>query len=609
MNSEMLKNFLFALKILSKRKRVKLFVISFLQICSGFLDLLGVILIGGLGALFIQEAQYGEVGNKVARLLEILSLGEMNLSSQVQVLGICAGIVLLLKTFLSYFLMKKTYLFLSLNSAEISSQMMERILLQKFTVRQKYTSQHLSYILVSGIDTLLVHQLISIVSMISDFIMLILLFTGMFVLDAKIATTTFVSFAMVLYLLHISMRARSKHLGEASSEITVQTNSIVLEILNSFRELKVKNRQKFYSDRFKQKKQKSSNVSAQLYFQPYVGKYVVEIVFVSGLIALIIYQLRTTDLSKSAALLAVFLTSASRIIPALLRIQQGAMQLTTNLGISKSTVELFRELMDVNLSEKPLMNDDVDFEYKDFEPKIRLEQVSFGYSSESVFQLSDISLFIPAGTSAAFVGTSGAGKSTLADLILGILEPTSGIVSISNLKPTQASAKWPGAIAYVPQNVTISNSTILENVCFGFGKKDQDRDLVLAALNKAELLETVLEMPEQLDTVLVENGKDLSAGQKQRLGIARALFTNPKLIVMDEATSSLDGITEYEITKTIDKLAGQVTTVIIAHRISTIKNVDKIFYIENGKLIASGNFSELRTLVPEFDRQAILMGL
>ena len=146
-------------------------------------------------------------------------------------------------------------------------------------------------------------------------------------------------------------------------------------------------------------------------------------------------------------------------------------------------------------------------------------------------------------------------------------------------------------------------------MCFGFGKKDQDRDLVLAALNKAELLETVLEMPEQLDTVLVENGKDLSAGQKQRLGIARALFTNPKLIVMDEATSSLDGITEYEITKTIDKLAGQVTTVIIAHRISTIKNVDKIFYIENGKLIASGNFSELRTLVPEFDRQAILMGL
>ena len=143
MNSEMLKNVLFALKILSKRKRVKLFIISFLQICSGFLDLLGVILIGGLGALFIQEAQYGEVGNKVARLLEILSLGEMNLSSQVQVLGICAGIVLLLKTFLSYFLMKKTYLFLSLNSAEISSQMMERILLQKFTVRQKYTSQHL----------------------------------------------------------------------------------------------------------------------------------------------------------------------------------------------------------------------------------------------------------------------------------------------------------------------------------------------------------------------------------------------------------------------------------------------------------------------------------
>jgi ATP-binding cassette subfamily C protein len=294
--------------------------------------------------------------------------------------------------------------------------------------------------------------------MVSDFMMLILLFTGLFVVDAKIATTTLVSFAIVLYLLHVSMRARSKHLGEASSEIAVQTSSIVLEILNSFRELKVKNRQKFYSEKFKQKKQKASNISAQLYFQPYIGKYVVEIVFISGLIALTLYQFEATDLSKSAALFAVFLTSASRIIPALLRIQQGAMQLTTNLGISKSTVELIRELMDIKLIKKPFMNEDVNFEYKDFEPIIRLDEASFRYSSESIFQISNISLSIPAGTSAAFVGTSGAGKSTLADLILGILEPTSGSVFISNLKPTEASAKWPGAIAYVPQNIEISNS-------------------------------------------------------------------------------------------------------------------------------------------------------
>ena len=194
-------------------------------------------------------------------------------------------------------------------------------------------------------------------------------------------------------------------------------------------------------------------------------------------------------------------------------------------------------------------------------------------------------------------------------LLLGVLKPDSGKILISGHDPQSTISKWSGAISYVPQDVMISNGTIRENVGLGFPTNVVTDDLVNSALKVAALDEYVKELVENLDTPVGERGVKMSGGQRQRLGIARAMFTKPTLLVLDEATSSLDGETEASVADAIKNLKGKVTVVMIAHRLSTVKNADLVVYMHNGELIAQGTFNEVRDKVPDFDRQAKLMGL
>ena len=207
------------------------------------------------------------------------------------------------------------------------------------------------------------------------------------------------------------------------------------------------------------------------------------------------------------------------------------------------------------------------------------------------------------------MGPSGAGKTTMIDLLLGILNQDSGSVLISGVSPIKAITKWPGAISYVPQDVVITAGTIRENISLGYPIEVATDNLVLEALGIAQLDKFVRELPNGIDTQVGERGAKISGGQRQRLGIARALFTRPQLLVLDEATSSLDGATEASISDAIQALRGSTTVIIIAHRLSTIKHVDKVVYLSSGKIQAVGTFEEVRKLVPDFDSQAKVIGL
>jgi ABC-type multidrug transport system fused ATPase/permease subunit len=194
-------------------------------------------------------------------------------------------------------------------------------------------------------------------------------------------------------------------------------------------------------------------------------------------------------------------------------------------------------------------------------------------------------------------------------VLLGVVHSDSGKVLISGGNPLNTISKWPGAISYVPQNVTVSNGTIRENIALGFPTEVATDELVWSALEIAQLEDFVKSLPLGLETPVGERGTNISGGQRQRLGIARAMFTKPKLLVLDEATSSLDGQTEADISDAIESLQGKVTVVLIAHRLSTVRNAQQVIYMSEGEIRAVGTFEEVRRAVPDFDRQAQLMGL
>jgi ABC-type multidrug transport system fused ATPase/permease subunit len=235
--------------------------------------------------------------------------------------------------------------------------------------------------------------------------------------------------------------------------------------------------------------------------------------------------------------------------------------------------------------------------------------MSLTYQGQSIPALSDINLEIKPGTTTAIVGPSGAGKTSLIDVILGVTTPDAGKASVSGIDPRASIQKWPGAIAYVPQDISIANRTIAENVALGFEIESVGLELIWKALEIAQLADFVRSLPEGLNTQVGDRGAKLSGGQRQRLGIARALITNPKLLVFDEATSALDGQSELDVSDAIQNLKGATTVVLIAHRLSTVRNADQVIYMDRGKIIARGTFEEVRTNVIDFDKQAKLMGL
>ena len=593
--------------LLSKKDRKKLYLITIAQVLLSFLDLIGVIFIGALGALFVQGIESQRAGNRVTTLLKLFNLQMVSFRGQVAFLGVVAAFVLILKTAVSVFFTKKTFSFLANKTAEISSNLMNKVLSQNLVELQTESNQQLIYITSEGVRNLLLGSIGATVAMVADLSILVILGAGLFFIDPYIATGTALLFIFVAIILHRSIQVRAREVGAEANRLIVLSNEKTIEALQAFREMVVRNSRGFYAASIRKIKFDLAAVNAELNFQPYISKYVIEVTSVIATLAMASYEFGTKNAVHAVSVLAVFMAATSRIAPAALRVQQGLLIMKNSRGLADSTFSLVKKLSSSPIvSEKPVP---LIFDYPDFIPSVKMKNLEFSYPLATKFCVVDLNLEIKPGMSVAIVGPSGAGKSTLIDLLLGVLEPLKGEVLISNIKPREASSKWSGAISYVPQDSLIIPGTIKDNVSMGYNSSIVSDQSVVSALKIASLWEFTSELPNGIETVLGETGISLSGGQRQRIGIARALFTAPKLLVLDESTSSLDGQTEAQITASIRSLAGNTTVIVVAHRLSTVQNVDLVVYIEGGRIAHQGTFSEVREAVPDFDKQAALMGL
>lgn len=596
-----------SLKLLSAQDRKKIFAVIILQSLLGLLDLIGIALIGVVGALSVTGVQSGAPNGRIYWFLETLNLQDLQFQNQVAIIGLSAAILLVGRTLISAIFMRRTLFFLSRRGAHISAALVRKVLSQPLLMMQKRSNQQTVFALTTGVQSITVGVLGTFVLLVSDLSLLLVMATGLIFVNWAMAIGTLFVFSGVAYLLYKMMYLKAQNLGHENAVLSVQSNEKIIEVLNSYRESIVRNRRDFYAKEIAKQRFELANTDAELSFMPNVSKYAFETTIVVGGLAIGAIQFLTQDATHAVATLAIFLAAGMRIAPAVLRIQQGSIQIRRSLGNSSETIQVIEETRD--LIEIPELETNLEFNHQGFIPAVEIEKVSFKYPSTSEEALRNVSVVIPQGSSVAIVGPSGSGKSTLVDILLGVLEPSTGIVKISGKNIAEAIDLWPGAIAYVPQEVSIIDGSIKENISIGFPSVVGSDRAVWEALTLAQLSDFVKSLPEGIDTQVGERGARLSGGQRQRLGIARALFTHPRLLVLDEATSALDGQTEFDLSQAINNLKGDVTVVLIAHRLSTVRDSDQVVYLRDGNVVMSGVFEEVRSKVPEFDSQASLMGL
>ena len=593
-------------QIFSKSDQRKIGAVVVLQILLGALDLLGVALIGVIGALAVTGIQSSEPGNRVGVVLEFLQLDGFTFQQQTAILGVIAAVVLVGRTIFSIFFTRKVLYFIARRSAVTSGMLIRKVLRQNNLLIGKRTVQESIYALTEGVEKMTIGVVGNIIIMIADTSLLLVMMFGLIVIDPSIALSTVIMFSLVGFALYKLMHVRAVRLGHEHAEVSISSTEMINEVLTAYREATVRNRRSYYAEEIGMSRLKLSNIVAEQNFMPNISKYVLEVTMVLGAVSISALQFVIQDSRNAVATLAVFLAAGTRIAPAVLRLQQGTILVKGSIGSARPTLELIDSLESEDIF-TPITSFNADHAH--FTGEISLSHVTFRYPNADRNALSDISVQIPAGSACAIVGPSGSGKTTMVDLLLGMFEPQSGTALVSSETPLESIAKNPGAIGYVPQDVTVFQGTIRANVSLGFPKEDATDERINFALDVAQLREFVDQLPKGMDTEVGPRGSKLSGGQRQRLGIARAMFTKPKLLILDESTSALDAQTELAVSEAIAAIPYEITTVIIAHRLSTVRKSDQVIYLQEGIMVANGSFEEVRAQVGDFDKQAKLMGL
>ncbi|GAA1574011.1 Vitamin B12 import ATP-binding protein BtuD [Leucobacter aridicollis] len=419
-----------------------------------------------------------------------------------------------------------------------------------------------------------------------------------------VAVITLVYLGAIGMVLYFWIARHARIAGKVTLTYALKNSRLITEMVGALKEITLRGKSDEVSDFLSQNRTKTTQARANVQFLGQVPRFVLDAGIVGGFLIVGGASFLFGGASSALTAVALFGLAGFRMAPSVIRFQTIMSQMTSTSAHAKRVLEEIESAESAAIRSIPPQT----AEFPNDPQSIEVRNMSFRYGGTDSNALSDISLKIPFGQTVAFVGESGSGKSTMVDILLGLLAPTEGDVLVDNSSIASLQGGWRSRLGYVPQEVSIFDASIAQNVALTW-RNDYDEDKVRDSLDRAQLLGLVERREGGIFGAVGERGLSLSGGQKQRLGIARALYTDPKVLVMDEATSALDAETEAAITGAVNALKGDTTLILVAHRLSTVRNADQIFYLEQGRLVASGSFDDLVRKVKRFERQARLSGL
>lgn len=594
----------FLATLFTRAEKIRLFLLFTAQLLMSFLDIAGIAIFGLLGALAVNGVSYKEPGSRLLTVLQALKLETFDFRLQAAILGVLATALLVVRTLLAIYFTRKTLSFLGAKSARVSANLFQSVMESNYQKIKTLSLNEWIAGINKGVNSLIIRVIGGLITIIADLFLTILILSGLFVYNFQVAILTVLMFSLTGLSLYVLVKNKAQQMGFLEQQTEIELNQRISESLLAFREIYLNNDQSFYARKIRQLRLKQVHSQTTAAFFPLLSKYVFEAILIVGTLLVGAIQFLLFDAVQAVASLSIFIVASTRIAPAVMRIQQSAVIFKSSLGSSTITYGLLQEFSTVENN-----NLDEVGEKRKFESSIELKNISFRHSGSANELFSAFNLRIHPGTVVALVGPTGSGKSTLVDMILGVTRVDSGEVLISGKSAKLAIRSWPQKVAYVPQKVAIFNTTLRENIALGSSCENFTEEQIWEALKKAKLADFVKSLPQELDYPISDHGLNLSGGQLQRIGIARALLTNPEILIFDEATSSLDGHTEASISETIQNLGPEVTVVIVAHRLSAIKSLKRVVYLNQGKILADGTFDEVREQVPAFNEQCIILGI
>jgi ATP-binding cassette subfamily C protein len=576
----MLTNVKQSLLLLEPRERILVIVLTALRALLGLLDIAGIFLIGLLlGKATNQFTNDNSNGNEVLDFVSAIS-GDLNL---IQIASLALAIFILKSIFATLMLKYMTVRF-ARSEIAITTAVYLRIFTSPISKISKISKSEIVYALTYSSGFAITQTLTVMVIIFSELFLLIFISVVFAFVDLQLTLYIVLYFAIIGAMIYRTIGSQFEKAGKKYADSAVASSVAVEDSIEAFREIFALEKQNDFQLKYSQSRSILAKSMASVNFLSGLPRYIVESALMVGAVGLAGFTLGTDDPAAAAGTLGVFLTGGLRIMASMLPLQNSL----GNLKQFAAQSDAFHRLAQAFPSslDSPQSRFDQKSVNLELEPiAVELNNVSFVYDDAELAAVRNVSIAISKGSTVAFIGQSGSGKSTLADLIAGLLAPTSGTIVLTNNNSRN--------IGYVPQAPGIVSGTISQNITLDINNKSCDQERLKNALDLSHLQELIETLENGVDTELGAQSDGLSGGQLQRIGLARAIYANPGLLVLDEATSALDAETEAAVSDSLRTLHGKCTTIVIAHRLTTVQNVDTVFVFDKGEIVASGKFNDL----------------